>query len=378
MGRIARLASTIEDLREGLAGGRFQSEAEISQGVVKRILHDLGWDTFDVQVVKPEFKIESRMVDYALCQPPGSPAVLVEVKALGKADVKGQKQLFHYCFDQGVPIAVLTDGCEWHLFYTTGQGAYEDRLFARLNLIDDGFRDSATTLAKYLNREDVRSGAARKVAEEDYETRRQQRQAVTHFRVVWRRLLAGPDSLLLDLFREEVENETGVRPSRVLAAEFIRSSSAVGLASRAPRRRRTIPVGKRTGDGSRVQRGVQEHSFTFEGRTEIVTNGVELLGAVFSALASRDPEFCRLFSQRCHGRKRQYVAKRWEELYPGRPEFRKSVHPLPGGWYVATHSSNAEKIRRIRQACKVAGLEFGKDLAVNMPVGRRRPGRKGR
>ena len=111
------LTSTIRDLKRRIAAGEFRSEAEISQGVVIRILRKLGWPDHQTQVVKPQFKIGPRRVDYALCDPPGQPSVLLEVKDLGKADEKGEEQLFKYCFKYGVPIAVLTDGRKWSFFF---------------------------------------------------------------------------------------------------------------------------------------------------------------------------------------------------------------------------------------------------------------------
>ena len=120
----------------------------------------------------PEFKIGTRKVDYALCHPPGKPSVLLEVKDLGKADGKGEKQLFEYCFHQGVPIAVLTDGRTWSFFFPAGQGSYEERRFARIDLIGDDPGDSARTLTHYLQAGDVRSGEARKRAQRDYEAAR--------------------------------------------------------------------------------------------------------------------------------------------------------------------------------------------------------------
>lgn len=44
----------IERVREGLAAGRFPNEASVSQGVVLRLLHALGWPSYDVDVVAPE------------------------------------------------------------------------------------------------------------------------------------------------------------------------------------------------------------------------------------------------------------------------------------------------------------------------------------
>ena len=222
------LASVIDALAQGISSGSFRTEADISQGVVKPVLHELGWPVFDVQVVAPEFRIGSRNVDYALCHPAGKPAVLLEVKALGKADGKGERQLFEYCFHQGVSIAVLTDGRTWSLFFPAGQGSYEERRFARIDLVEDDWDDSATALREYLHLDAVRSGEARRRADRDYAATRSQEEAASQYVSVWRQLLSGPEARLLDLFSEEVEDASGVRPDRERAAAFIRGQLMIG------------------------------------------------------------------------------------------------------------------------------------------------------
>lgn len=364
-----QLTLTIKDLAKGIAAGSFRSEAEISQGVVKRILHDLGWPVFNMQVVAPEFKIGTRKVDYALCQPPGKAAVLMEVKDLGKADGKGQKQLFEYCFHQGVPIAVLTDGRTWSFFFPAGQGNYQERLFAKIDLLDDDHRDGAARLVRYLDVEDVKSGKARQRAERDYEKARLEKHAASQYASVWRKLLLGPEPLLLELFSEEVQSATGVRPDQQLAAEFIRRQ-AIGREMTKPQRKkrtRRPPTPPPATPTSTVPHGVP--TLTFQGRKETFSSGATLLGDVFSRFASMDPGFCRRYSERYAGRVRKYVARSKEELYPGKPDLQSQVLPLPGGWWVATHSSNKEKLKRIRWACEVAGLEFGRDVVVEIPIG---------
>ena len=365
-----RFAEAIEDLAKGIGAGSYRSEAEISQGVIKRVLHELGWPVFDVQIVAPEFRIGTRKVDYALCHPAGKPSVLVEVKDLGKADARGQKQLFEYCFHQGVPIAVLTDGREWSFFLPSGQGSYDERRFARLDLIDDEPAHAAETCEKYLSFDRVKSGEARRQAERDYEEFRRQKEAASNYASVWRRLLTGPDPLLLDLFSEEVGGETGVRPEPESAARFIRRQAGAPVASKdRPKRTRTKrprvpPAPAKVGPHD-------PPSFTFRGETETFRSGVEVLVAVFDKLASLDPDFCRRYSEQHRGKVRRYVAESRGLLYPGRPEPAGGAHRLPGGWWLATHCSNPGKLQRIRQACEVAGLQFGRDLIVHIPVGSR-------
>lgn len=371
-----RFAETIEELAAGIGAGSFRSEAEISQGVIKRVLHELGWPVFNVQVVAPEFKIGTRKVDYALCHPAGKPSVLVEVKDLGKADGRGQKQLFEYCFHQGVPIAVLTDGREWSFFLPSGQGSYEERRFARLDLIDDDSSYAAETCERYLNFERVKSGAARRQAERDYEEFRRQKEAASNYASVWSRLLAGPHPSLLTLFSKEVGNETGVPPEQESAARFIRRQAraavpAPGKSKRTRTKRRKVapvsakvaPVPAKVGSGD-------PPSLTFRGETETFKSGAEVMVAVFDKLASLDPDFCKRYSEQHKGKKRRYVARSRDLLYPGRPQPAAS-HRLPGGWWLATHCDNPSKVKRIMRACEIAGFKFGRDVVIHIPVGSR-------
>lgn len=72
----------IEKIREGLKAGSFQNEAAITQGVVIRLLRALGWPDFDTHVVCPQFAVEGRRIDLALCHPPNKARVFIEVKAV--------------------------------------------------------------------------------------------------------------------------------------------------------------------------------------------------------------------------------------------------------------------------------------------------------
>jgi hypothetical protein len=63
------------------------------------------------------------------------------------------------------------------------------------------------------------------------------------------------------------------------------------------------------------------------------------------------------------GRKRCYIARTPEELYPDREDLRDMREPLPGGRLVATNLNNVLK-KTIKLAAEVAGLTFGKDVIV--------------
>jgi len=60
--------------------GRFPNEQPISQGIVLRVLQELGWDTWDTAVVWPEYQPGQGRADFALYHPPSKPAIFIEVK----------------------------------------------------------------------------------------------------------------------------------------------------------------------------------------------------------------------------------------------------------------------------------------------------------
>jgi len=93
------LQSDIEDIRSKLKAGGYQNEAGISQGIILRLLHTLGWPIFDSSHVTPEYKLGTGRVDFALCHPPRKPTILIESKDVGSA-YGSEKQLVEYAFHQ--------------------------------------------------------------------------------------------------------------------------------------------------------------------------------------------------------------------------------------------------------------------------------------
>ena len=68
----------LDDIRGDLRRRAFTNEASVSQGIVLRLLHALGWP-YNTQVVIPEYSVEGRRVDFALCHPPSKPLVHCQI-----------------------------------------------------------------------------------------------------------------------------------------------------------------------------------------------------------------------------------------------------------------------------------------------------------
>ena len=128
------LRDVIERIQNDLRSGRFTNEAAVSQGIVLPVLYELGWPVFDTRSVAPEYALEGRRVDFALCDGSDRPKVFLEVKRVGQAE-GSDRQLFEYAFHRGVPVAILTDGQEWSFYLPAEEGHYEERRVYKIDLL---------------------------------------------------------------------------------------------------------------------------------------------------------------------------------------------------------------------------------------------------
>ena len=373
------LEEHIEDIRSGIKSGRFRNEAAVSQGIVLQLLQVLGWPTFDTQVVCPEYSLEGRRVDFALCHPSSKPIAFIEVKQIGQSD-GAERQLFEYTFHIGVPVAILTDGQEWNFFLPAEQGDYGERRVYKLDLVEREPQESATRLIRYLSYVEVSTGRAIAAAREDYQNISRNRQLLATLPEAWTRLVSEEDDLLLELVADRVESLIGFKPDLDTVAKFLRenvvfrpSAPANVQATQIPRAQPQRTIIPPPPPQQRIQAiGLGANTiavgFSLDGKFVSCRNGREVLIGVFEALTQRDPSFPERFAARPkHGRTRRYLARTADELYPGRPDLaREHFAKLTSGWYVGTNVSKARIERITEMCCEVAKIRFGKDLLVNI------------
>jgi hypothetical protein len=362
------LREMLSQIQDDLRRGRFTSEAAVSQGVVLPLLHQLAWPVFDTHVVWPEFPIPDGRVDFALCHPRDRPVIFLEVKRVGQAE-GADRQLFEYAFHQGVPMAVLTDGQEWHFCLPAEQGLYDERRVYKLDLLERPVPDSESRLQRYLDYPAVSAGSALNNARSDYRDVNRERQVRDALPRAWGDLLADPDELLVELLAEKVEDLCGYRPTLEACALFIRSgtrtsptvlrgSPVPAALPRAPVA--TVPPNSRPAAHATI-------GYTLLGQFHPCSSAREVMALVLQELDRRDPSFLERFIARKHGRRRRYVAQDRLELYPGRPDLAEDHYiELKPGWYVGTNYSRQAIERILRLACDVASLSFGADLQIQL------------
>lgn len=405
------LQTTLSDITARLRQGNFPNEQAISQGIVLRLFQELGWDTWDTNIVWPEYQTGEGRADFALCHPPSKPAIFIEVKQPGKAE-EAVRQALGYAFHTGVTFVVLTDGRTWSFYLPSEQGSYEDRRVYKLDLYERPSAEAAEVLQRYLECAKVKSGEAMKTAQNEYRSRNRQSQAKAAIPEAWRELVEKGDELLVEMLTNAVESRAGVRPDASDVADFL-----VGLAQpiggqsprggSSPSTRNQLPPSMpsrttnelssyakaqpevlrptRTTNEFASQSAVQPElpasprarstsesarsgELVILGKAYPYHNAKDALAIVLRELAKADDSFLERCSRHpdAQGRTRRYIARTPEELYPDREDFRGMRESLPGGWFVATHMNNVVKKTIIRLASEVAGLSFGKDVIVDL------------
>ena len=117
-----------------------------------------------------------------------------------------------------------------------------------------------------------------------------------------------------------------------------------------------IPVGQRkTGDWS----------VDFDNTRYIARNLREAYITAIDCLASKNPQFLSEFAK--EGVRRKFAAREAEHLYPNSPHLAASRHNnwhRISGWFVDLNIGADQAAKRIRRACALSGLQYGRDLVV--------------
>ena len=217
-----RLTTEIERIRSDKSIPTLD-EASVKQGVILRILHALGWDTFDIEEVRPEHSVGSRRVDYAL-RPDGRNKVFLEAKRPNEDLSNHAPQLLDYSFREGVSLATLTNGLNWWFYLPLREGSWEERRFGVIDLRNQDVSQTADSLIDFLSRENVRSGTAVENAESHLAKLWKARKTEEILPKAWEQVITDLDDILVELLSEKVEEMCGWQPDVDQVKRFLTDS----------------------------------------------------------------------------------------------------------------------------------------------------------
>ena len=352
----------IEKIKKGFQDDLYQNETSISRQVVEPILRKLAWPTDNAGVVCYEYPLQGKKADIALLHK-GKPTVIIEVKRLGAAG-GAEKQLFEYVFYAGVSLAVLTTGKEWEFYLPLKPGDYQDRQVYKLDICARETEESVNRLMRYLFYPHLCSGQAIKAAEADHGDKARAKDIQDALPTAWAQMLSECDARLMELLQDKVGDICGFTPDADVVKKFI--GQQVGNIMPYQPQTRPAPVGMaHTKPIEAKKKPKKLVGFELHGAIHEARNGADTLFVVYEALIRRDASFPDKFMQSVPGGKKiRQMAHEQRDLYDNPVPYEGSSRQLSTGHWINTHGSRKNIEEIIQVACKVAGIDFQRDLKL--------------
>jgi hypothetical protein len=290
-------------------------EAATKQAVVLRVLGLLGWDPFDVSEIYPEYTVAGKRVDYALRHRKNNKA-FIEVKKVSENLERHQEQLLNYSFQEGVKLAILTNGIAWWFYLPLNEGSWGQRKFYTIEIYDQDADEISQKFDDFLSKENVVSGKALDNAEKVYSSRKKQNLIKGALPKAWDKLVNEPDENLIELVAETTEKLCGYRPQDSAVEKF--------LASQTQRPETVLDMIKkqdpqaRPGASQRYRKGFYGYtgksilSFTFRGKKHEARSWKDMLIRLCNIFATPEARFDRVLT--LVGRNRPYFSRNPDEL----------------------------------------------------------------
>lgn len=292
-------------------------EAATKQAVILRILQILGWDHFNIDEVHPEYSVGGRNVDYAL-RHNNYNKVFIEVKKIGEELEKHQEQILNYSFQEGVKLAILTNGITWWFYLPLHEGSWEQRRFYTIEIYDQKAEEIVQKFIDLLSKGNVISGSSIKNAENVYKSKQKQYLIKETLPKAWKKLVTEPDEMFVELIAETTEKLCGYKPEHVAVESFLVSyipkmEFQISTVRGKEKQHKRIKVAKKLIVQKESYIGKSISAFTFKGKKYEIRKWKNLLIQICAIMAAihRDK-----FEQVLNlvGRRRPFFTKSQNEL----------------------------------------------------------------
>jgi predicted type IV restriction endonuclease len=197
------------------------NEAQTSNGIIMPILNSLSWDVFDTLEVTPEYTVAGRRVDFAL-RLQDQNKVFLEIKKTSEDLEKHHEQLVYYAFQQGVKLAILTNGVTWQFYLPLEEGNWEQRKFFTIDLLEQSNEAAISRFESLLLKTNVENGVSYHYAKSLYEGKQRNKIIKENIPKAWHKLISEPDEMLVDLLNETLEKVCGYKAEDEQIVVFLR------------------------------------------------------------------------------------------------------------------------------------------------------------
>jgi len=284
-------------------------EASTKQAVILPILHILGWNTYKIDEVTPEYSLRGKRVDYCL-RHNGSNRIFLEVKKVSEELENHEEQLLMYCFEEGIKLAVLTNGINWWFYLPLKEGNWrERRKFYAIDIYVQSPEEIVDKFVSFLSKDKVISGEAFTNAEKVYENKQKQTKIKEAIPKAWYKLINESNEDLIKLISETTENLSGYYPQIEEIEEFLGNYLTKDIPLHNNKKIITSPKKEKTTYVRKGYTGQKIVSFKFKGNNIVVKSWKELLLGLCDVLLAEvgHIEFQKVLQ--LEGTKRPYFSK---------------------------------------------------------------------
>jgi hypothetical protein len=213
------LLNFIEEVKKDKRYESFDA-ASIKQGVVLKILSFLGWDPFNMEEIHPEYDVKGGKVDFAL-RHENTSKVFIQVKKGVKNFKKHQGPLTDWAVQEGVKLAILTNGVTWWFSLPLRNGSQDEKRFHTTEIVGQKTEEITKNFDELLSKENVISDRAFKKAQDIYNQRLSSLQIIDTLPKAWNKILSEPEIWLYDILADVTNDLCGHKPDTETVEKFI-------------------------------------------------------------------------------------------------------------------------------------------------------------
>jgi hypothetical protein len=367
---LTRLEEVIQDIRMSLEEG-FPNEAAVSQGAVLPILQACGWSTHKTDEVCPEYATQdNQRVDYALLRG-GKPLIFIEVKHRLDNDRsldKGIEQVFKYAYDEGVPVAILTDGDAWFFYWPAATEQRAQRLAQAIQLTRTEPTEAATILRKYLQKSpDISSTRLRKTIEEAFH--------LNKLHALLEEIFQNPTDELVELIEgiaKQRDIDVGKEQIRALLPQWLKKYKPSDSSPSSSTMPSNTPSTPHASGAPLLSSPPTDLGYYYRGTFYPASGKSDIYFEIISRLIQDYPHFADQFSKESVGNERSYLFRKSEkdqlpeEMREYYERNSKQYREIEQDWLVLANLNDDNKRRKLKQAAEIAGLPFDDERGIKV------------
>jgi len=228
--REKNMQDLLEFIKKLQSDQRFASFDEVAtkQGIILKILSLLEWDPFDIDEIQPEYVRGDKRVDFSL-RINNSNAVFIVIEKEEKNIKNSREQLMDFAAEEGVKIAVLTNGFTWWFFSPHLGRNSEEKNFLKIQINEQKADQVTQRLLEFLSKKNVVSGKTAESAENMYQAKQKAALINEYLPKAWQEIIRKPEKWLVDVVVKVTEGLCGYKPDNETVKKFLSSDAAIYL-----------------------------------------------------------------------------------------------------------------------------------------------------